>query len=155
MPVKESVMKKVQKKTGLRPAIDEGDLETIRPAGEGARTAAKRTPEKLARMTAYERRKREKDKERNRETFDCRPEVSDAITMIYNKYRKEGENQLPFPRSDLIEYLVVLGMRRFLEVGGGVRRMFEMTRSPRYDGALRPSEIPDVSEFDASQDQPY
>jgi|SRR5271157_691221 len=158
MPVKDTVIRKVGKKKGVHlqtPEIPEGDLRTIRPGGVGGRRTAKKTPELVTNLTDYQQRKREADKERNRETFDCRPELSNAITEIMDKYQKEGSRQLPFPRSDLIEYLVVLGMRSFLEIGGGVRRQFEPTRSPRYDGALRPVDIPDVSEFDASEDQPY
>lgn len=158
MPVKDSVIRKVGKKKDVHPQtpeIPEGDLQTIRPEGEDGRKTAKKAPELFANLSDYKKRKREADKGRNRETFDCRPELSNAITEIMDKYQKEGSRQLPFPRSDLIEYLVVLGMRSFLEIGGGVRRQFEPTRSPRYDGALRPVDVPDVSEFDASEDQPY
>lgn len=154
MPVSQDKLKAMKKKgkgqPSFKPEVDQSVLDALKQAD----TAEKKTAVKdIAGMTAYEREKRKKDKARTRVHFDCDPGLAEAIEGLQGKYRKKsGDLRDPFPKSDLIELLVVLGMRQLIENGGGLRRLMRMTASPHFLNRLVVPEIPDISEYNAEND---
>ena len=107
----------------------------------------------IADMTPYERKKRVKDRARKRINFDCDAALAEAIEALQEKYRKKsGDRRDPFPKSDLVELLVVLGMRQLVENGGGLRQLLRPTSSPHFINRLAVPTIPDVSDYNADAD---
>lgn len=155
MPVKPSVLKQTRSKGGkgklekIEPSIDPDVLATL-DESIGSREP---NPSKYAQKTPAQLKKIRADRKRNRETFDCSSDLSLAIDEIIERYREKRDTRKPFPRSGLIEYLVILGLERFLEIGGGVRRYTEATYSPHYVRKIAPPPVPDVSGFDDSADE--
>ena len=160
MPVKSSTLNSLakQKRKGKKlideeamPAVDQSTLAAIAAADAASQKTA---PKSVATMPAWRQKQRIGDKKRNRLIIDCSTDVSDAINAIYEMYRKKhGDTRDPFPKSDLVEFLIVLGLRNMIEDGGGLRRLMVTTTSPHFLNRLTVPPVPDISEYNADNDE--
>jgi len=152
MAIKKSALTKVSRvKRGKLPIgveVPAEVLEGLTGGGSGKKDEAN----KVSNLTTAQRLKRIKDRGRIRLSFDCTQELSDAIAMLMEKYRSKNDSRSPFPKSDLIELVLVLGLQKLLENGEGIRSLYIPTTSPHYAFKLSVPPAPDVSDYDADSD---
>jgi hypothetical protein len=105
-------------------------------------------------MPAWRQKQRIDEKNRHRLIFDCSPDLANAINAVHEMYRQEnGDKRDPFPKSDLIEFLIVLGLEKMIEDGGGLRRLMIPTTSPHFLNRLSVPPLPDIGEYNADKDE--
>jgi len=159
MPVNPSKLNRLAKKKkkpideDAMPGVDQKTLDAIAAADAASQ---KTSPRAVASMPAWRQKQRIGDKKRNRLIIDCSTDMSDAINAIYEMYRqKHGDTRDPFPKSDFVEFLIVLGLRKMIEDGGGLRRLMVTTTSPHFINRLTVPPVPDISEYNADNDVAY